>query len=56
MSLDHRDGSTRSFFFNLNNETSLVLMKHEVLVFKVFSGDLQKPSHFNSRIPTFDLT
>ena len=31
-------------------------MKHEVLVFKVFSGGLQKPSHFNSRIPTFDFT
>ena len=30
MSSDHRDGRTMSFFFHLNNETSLYLFKHEV--------------------------
>ena len=38
------------------NKNLLVLMKHEVLVFKVFGGGLHKLSHFNSRISTLDFT
>ena len=33
------------FFFHLNNKNSLVLMKHEDLVFKLFGGGLHKLSH-----------
>ena len=40
MQSDDRDGRTTSFFFHLNNQTSVVLMKYEVLVFKVFSSGL----------------
>ena len=43
-------------FFHLSNKNLLVLMKHEVLVFKVFGGGLHKLSHFNSRISTLDFT
>ena len=42
MSSDNRDGTTIRFYFHLNNQTSLVLMKHEVLVFKVFGSDLHE--------------
>ena len=35
-------------FFYLSNQTLLVLMKHEVLVFKVFGAGLHKLIHFNS--------
>ena len=44
------------FFFHLNNKNSLVLMKHEDLVFKLFGGGLHKRSHFNSWTSTLGLT
>ena len=56
MSSDHRDRSTIRFLFHVNHQTSLVLMKHEVLYFKVFGGGLHKLSHFNSWISAFDFT
>ena len=56
MSSDNRDGTTIRFFFHLNNQTSLVLMKREVLVFKVFGSDLHEVSHFNSRISALVFT
>ena len=40
MSSDHRNGSTIRFFFHLNNQTSLVLMKHEVLTFTSLATDI----------------
>ena len=45
---DQKDGSTVKLFFYLSNQTLLVLMKHEVLVFKVFGAGLHKLIHFNS--------
>ena len=56
MRSDDRDGRRTSFFFHLNNQTSVVLMKYEVLVFKVFSSGLHKLSHFNSQISTLGFT
>ena len=44
------------FFFHLNNQTFLALMKHEVLVFKVFSVGLHKLIHYNSRTSALDFT
>ena len=45
MSSDHRNGSTIRFFFHLNNQTSLVLMKHEVLTFTSLATDIHTWFH-----------
>ena len=56
MASDHIGGSTVRFFLHLNNQASLILTKHEVLIFKVFGSGPSKLSHFNLWISTLDFT